>query len=240
MSAKGVFITGTDTGVGKTVTAALVVRALKQRGVDVGVMKPVETGCETIYGMLMPLDGSFLRAMAETDDDIEHIVPVRYRHPLAPLVAADLEERPLDLLKIRDAFAALAGRHEFLVVEGAGGLLVPVARRQGIYYMSDLAVDMALPLLIVARPTLGTINHTLLTVEHALRKGLDLRGVIINASSPPQGGIAETTNPEALREVCPVPVLGPLPYTEDLTKKGLDRLALTALNVVTAVADLLL
>ncbi|MEW5745369.1 MAG: dethiobiotin synthase [Nitrospirota bacterium] len=234
---KGVFITGTDTGVGKTIIAALVIRLLRQRGVRAGVMKPIETGCESIYGALMPKDGTYLRAMAEADDSIDLVTPLRFRYPLAPLVAAELEEKPVDLSRVMSAYEALSKRYEFLVVEGAGGLLVPIARdasplpaphHGSPYFMRDLARDMELPLVIVARATLGTINHTLLTVEHALSEGLNVLGVIINYSSPGAGGIAEKTNPDALRELCPVPILGTVPYIEGITRGILDTLALTA------------
>ncbi|MFZ5997427.1 MAG: dethiobiotin synthase [Nitrospirota bacterium] len=231
MRYKGVFITGTDTGVGKSVAAACIIRALLRKGVKVGAMKPIETGCENIYGRLMPLDGTLLRTMAEMDDPVDLIVPARFAYPLAPLVAAELEDRTVDLDAIMNAYTTLSKKYEFLVVEGAGGLLVPITKRQGargegqeVYFMEDLIKDLQLPVVIVARATLGTINHTLLTVDHAASAGLNVIGVIINHSSPSRNNDAERTTPVVLKELCPVPVLGVLPYLDSIAPGTIDEL----------------
>lgn len=244
---KGIFITGTDTGVGKTIVSAAIIRALIKKGVKAGAMKPVETGCtpelrvksrELRAKKLIPSDGMFLKDMAEMDDSLDLIAPVRFEHPLAPMVAAELEKRPIGIKKIIDAYEALSKKYDFMVVEGVGGLLVPISKRQRAkgkrqkaYFVSDLIKDLKLPVIIVARPTLGTINHTLLTVNQALREGLNVLGVIINRHMPPTGDIAEKTNPEVLKELCPVPIIGMLPYVEDITKKNIENTAIKHLEV---------
>lgn len=231
---KGIFITGTDTGVGKTIVSAAIIRALVKNGIKVGVMKPVETGCARteIRGeneSLIPSDGMFLKEMAEMDDAIDLIVPVRYEHPLAPMVAADLENRPVDLDRIYRTYHILSEKYEFMIVEGAGGLLVPITRiknkKKKAYYMSDLIKDLKIPMIIVTRPVLGTINHTLLTINESIREGINVVGIVINYSYKAENNAAEKTNPDVLRELCPVPILGILPYVEDIKLKSIEKLS---------------
>lgn len=174
--AAGIFVTGTDTGVGKTVVACALARALRGRGVDVGAFKPCETG----VGPAGPLDALALRAASGADDPIEVICPQPFPLAAAPSVAAAALGREVDLPAIRTAATRLMTRHAFLVAEGAGGLLVPLAPG---YAMADLARELGLPLLVVARAALGTINHTLLTLEAAERRGLPLAGVVISHAS---------------------------------------------------------
>ncbi|MBI5212142.1 MAG: dethiobiotin synthase, partial [Nitrospirae bacterium] len=236
---KGVFITGTDTGVGKTIVSAAIIRALIKKGVKAGAMKPIETGCIKARGkgqrakgkgkILIPSDGMFLKNMAEMNDSIDLITPVRFEHPLAPMVASKIEKRPIEIKKIFDAYKTLSKKYDFMVVEGVGGLLVPIikrqrakGKRQEAYFIGDLIREMKLSVIVVARPTLGTINHTLLTVNHALREGLNVLGVIINCHMPLTGDIAGKTNPEVLKKLCPVPIIGMLPYIEDIKKKNIE------------------
>ena len=170
----GVFVTGTDTGVGKTVAACALVRGLRDRGLDVGVMKPIETGVDAAAG---PLDAIALSAAAGDPDPLDRVCPVRFALPAAPCVAAEDEGKKVDLEPVREAFGELASKHDWMVVEGAGGVLVPTTPDAT---MTDLAKELGLPVLLVARPALGTINHTRLCVEETLRRGLDLVGVIIS------------------------------------------------------------
>ncbi len=255
---KGIFITGTDTGVGKTIVSAAIIRALIKKGVKAGAMKPIETGCIKARGkgqrakgkgqekILIPSDGMFLKDMAGMDDPIDLIAPVRFEHPLAPMVAAELELGVKSdefgvkgLKKIFNAYKTLLKKYDFMVVEGVGGLLVPIikrqrakGKRQEAYFVSDLIREMKLSVIVVARPTLGTINHTLLTVNHALREGLNVLGVIINFNNPPENSLAEKTNPEVLKKLCPVPIIGMLPYIKDITKKNIENAALKHLEVI--------
>ncbi|MGO9612977.1 MAG: dethiobiotin synthase [Dissulfurispiraceae bacterium] len=231
--AKGVFITGTDTGVGKTFAAAVLIRALIKKGIKVGAMKPVETGCLNRAGNLIPADGMFLKSLAQMDATIDLVSPIRFEHPLAPMVASELEGKAVELGKITDSYHTLSEQYSFMVVEGAGGLLVPIVRikqegehgDQGVYFMVDLMRELRLPVIVVTRPTLGTINQTLLTVNHALRAGLEVIGVLINDAQAPGNTLAEETNPRALKELCPVPILGILPHINDVTLNAIDAVA---------------
>ncbi|HKK52634.1 MAG TPA: dethiobiotin synthase [Myxococcota bacterium] len=188
---RGLFVTGTDTGVGKTRVGCALARGLREAGVDVGVMKPAETGVPATG----PEDANALRAAAGVDDPIELICPLRFALPAAPEVAARAEDREAPLGPVHEAFETLSSRHAFMLVEGAGGLLVPFDAQTD---MSDLARALDLPVLIVARAALGTINHTRLTLEAAEARGLDVLGVVISHADGPLSD-ADALNLEFLR-----------------------------------------
>jgi dethiobiotin synthetase len=202
----GLFVSGTDTGVGKTVVAAGLARLLADRGLDVGVMKPAETDVPADADW--PADAGTLVRAARVDDPVDDVVPYRFADPLAPLVAARREGRPVDPAVIADRYAALAARHERMIVEGAGGITVPVA--EGLDY-AGLALRLGLVALVVARPALGTLNHTFLTVHYARSHGLPVLGVVLCACPTDGEDVAERTNPAMIREMCGVPILGRVP-----------------------------
>lgn len=207
---KGIFITGTDTGVGKTVVTAGLAAALRHARVDVGVMKPVETGCPEGPNGRRGLDADFLARSAGVADHPDLVCPYRLRDPLAPSIAAELEGVTLDLEHIRDAYRTLAARHEIVLVEGAGGLSVPIRED---YLMAHLARDLDLPLLVVARPSLGTLNHTFLTVRYAESLGLRVLGAVISNMPPAdRRDLAERTNPELLPRLAGVPLIATLQH----------------------------
>ncbi|HEY5600127.1 MAG TPA: dethiobiotin synthase [Candidatus Manganitrophaceae bacterium] len=212
-SPKGIFIIGTDTGVGKTVIAGAIARFLVSQGVDVGVMKPIETGCRRRGGKLIPADGSYLRAAARVEDPLGLITPYPYQYPLAPWVASIREKRRIHFKKIRSAYEQLRRAHSFLIVEGVGGLLVPLTAKSDLL---DLILFLELPVLLVARSGLGTINHTLLTIQYGSQQGLQFQGILLNRTTP-QETLADKTNPETLRRRTGLPLLGCFPYFE---KKG--------------------
>lgn len=210
---KAVFITGTDTGVGKTIVSAAIAWILKQSGKKVAVMKPVQTG--TDLGGLIDIE--FVQKVIGTDYPLEEVCPYRFPHPVAPSVAAKLAGVEIDLEKIKSAFYKLAENHDVVVVEGAGGLLVPITDD---YLMSDLAFDLELPLVVVARPSLGTLNHTLLTVECAQARRLKVLGIVIN-KFPSDPDIAERTNPELIIKMAGKPIVGVLPFDPEISvEKG--------------------
>ncbi|MFH0813865.1 MAG: dethiobiotin synthase [Pseudomonadota bacterium] len=211
---RGLFITGTDTGVGKTMVAGGLAAVLREDGFDVSVMKPAETGClMDDRGMLLPADGEFLRHMSGTKEPLERIVPYRFKEPLAPAVAAELEGITIDIDKVVKIFEAQSNRHEFVLVEGAGGLLVPFYRD---FLILDLINLLKLPILIISRASLGTINHTLLTVRCAQAANIPVAGIVINNVSP-EKSIAAKTNPEVIARLTDAPIRGILPYRRDLT-----------------------
>ena len=208
----GIFITGTDTGVGKTVVAAGLALVLKERGLRVGVMKPVATGCKGGDQHLVSEDAVYLLEAAENEFPAL-TNPSRFRNPLAPHIAATLEKKEVDLKKIHRSFQELQKHYDFVIVEGIGGLLVPLTKN---YFVANLIREFQLPLVIVARANLGSINHTLLTVDAALIRGFEIRGIIFNLIPSVNCSLAEMTNPKAIHELSGIPVLGSLPEMQDL------------------------
>lgn len=207
--AKGIFITGTDTGVGKTYVAAGIAGRLASSGMDTGVMKPAETGCRTRGGKLIPSDALVLMQAAGVRDPLSLVNPYKFRGPLAPAVAAEKERKRINIKRILAAFNELSKRHEFMIVEGAGGIMVPLWKE---FLYLDLAQALRLPVVIVARPGLGTINHTLLTVSALRGRGLAVEGVVINYQRRWKQGLVEKTNPRVMEKLSGTPVLGTVPY----------------------------
>ncbi|NQU10607.1 dethiobiotin synthase, partial [bacterium] len=154
-------------------------------------------------------DAEIYRRLLGKEVPLDLLNPIYLRHPLAPSVAARREHRRIDLRAIRRAYSTVATRYSPLLVEGAGGLLVPIRRD---YFVADLARDLKLSLLIVARLGLGTINHTLLTVRQAQVMGLTVRGIILNDLGGGRRGLAERTNIHTVPELCGVPLLGVVPH----------------------------
>ena len=204
----GLFITGTDTSVGKTLITAGIAAALRDRGIDVGVMKPIETACSSRRGRLVPLDAVTLREASGSHDKLDLINPYRFREPLAPMVAAERAGQRIDIRRVVEQFLHLARQHHVVLVEGAGGLLVPITEKVSFL---DLAVLLRLPLLVVIGSRLGALNHARLTVETALRARLEVAGAILNHPSADRSP-ARRTNLLALRRLLPVPVLAEIPH----------------------------
>ena len=203
---KSIIITGTDTGVGKTVITAALALSLKNTGLNVGVMKPLQSG-SSLPGLT---DIEFLRmVLGETSpDDCVY----SFEAPLSPHAAAALSGETIDIDRIKSAYGRIASARDVVLVEGAGGLLVPILED---YLMADLARNLSLPLLVVARPGLGTVNHTSLTIECARMRGLAVLGVVINAF-PDSPGLAEKMNPSAIKKQTGAPLLGVNPEDPSL------------------------
>jgi len=201
--AAGIFVTGTDTGVGKTVVACALIAALRERGLKVGAMKPIETG----VGADGPLDAIALQAAAGGSDPLDVVCPQQFALPAAPNVAARAEHREVDLARIDAAFARVKSDRDCVIVEGAGGLLVPIGPA---FTMAELARRLDLPLLVVARASLGTINHTCLTLEVAASGGLRVLGVVISHAAGPLSA-ADGSNLAGLKEILGDQLVGEIP-----------------------------
>jgi dethiobiotin synthetase len=197
------FITGTDTAVGKTFVACALAHALRARGRRVAVMKPVETGVES-----EPEDALRLRAAAADPAPLDVICPYRLRAPLAPALAARVEGVTIDIERLTALVARRAAAADVLLVEGAGGLLVPLAGRTT---WAELAARCALPLLIVGANRLGTINHCALTARAAMASGLAVRGVVLSQRDR-EADPSAATNAAAVHDLTGLPVLGVLAH----------------------------
>jgi dethiobiotin synthetase len=197
------FLTGTDTNVGKTYVATLLVRALRQAGLDTVGLKPICCGERE--------DAEALHEAADGVLNLNDVNPVWLRTPAAPYTAAMIENRAIDLALIRETFTRVRAAHRSVIVEGVGGWLVPIGRD---YLVRDLAVEMNLPVAVVVANRLGAINHTLLTIESIRASGLDCAGIILNQSAQVVAAeqIAIATNRAIIEELARVPVLFDLAY----------------------------
>jgi dethiobiotin synthetase len=221
MKLKPVLVSGTDTGVGKTKIACDLARALVQRGFSVGVMKPVETGCESSGTQLVPADALALRAASTCRAPLEIICPYRYREPLAPVAAAEADHAPSpDLGVIRNCFAVLAESHDVVLVEGAGGLAVPITWKEN---YADLALQLSLNLILVIGNRLGCINSTVLTLDYATRRGLRISGYALNDMNS-QATPATATNAGVLQRLVSVECLGEVHFGCSLSTESLERI----------------
>ncbi len=209
---RGLFVTATDTGVGKTEIACALVRGWRARGLDVGAMKPAQSGHDPGAAS----DADRLREAAGAQDPAELVCPYTFAAPLAPAVAARLEGKSVSLATVLDAAHALARRHAALVVEGAGGLLTPLTERET---YADLAVALGAPALVVARAGLGTVNHAALTCEALRRRGVPVLGVVLNRTAP-GGDPSEPYNAAEIERLAGVPVLAALPYQPDIAARA--------------------
>lgn len=190
---KGILITGIDTGVGKTYTALQLINAAQTSELRVSAMKPFETGCTVKGKNLIPQDAVQLMNKCGTAD-IDMVNQYRLKAPTAPFIAAMLEHKIIDLKKVFRAYAALASRSDIIIVEGAGGLLVPITKD---FSFADLAKELSLMIVVVSSNKLGVINHTMLTVDCITSHGLKLLGVVLN-NIDRKDDIAKTTNARAL------------------------------------------
>lgn len=209
---KGIFVTGTDTGVGKTMVCAALAHFLTERGLKVGVMKPAESGVSdpTDLGD----DGKLLQWAANSHDSMEEISPYRLRAPLSPAQAAEKDNCFIDFASLVATAHTLGKRHDFLIIEGAGGLMTPLS---GGLLIADLAKAIGLPLLVVTTARLGTLNQTLLTIFAAQQMGIPVAGYMINRM-PSQPDEAAETAPHALSSLASADILGVLPEVD-----GADR-----------------
>lgn len=219
MSCAGLIVVGTDTGVGKTFVSVAIGWRLRDVGVRVGVYKPAASGAESTSTGPVWTDVRDLSAAVGDSFPAARICPQCFVAPLAPPVAARLEGRTVDDALLIDGLRWWFDQVDALVVEGVGGLLSPLSESHTI---ADFAALAGLPLLVVGRLGLGTINHTLLTVEAALTRDLPVAGVVLNQSSPGEPDLAAATNPQELARRLPVPLLGVIPHTSTADLLRLD------------------
>jgi dethiobiotin synthetase len=212
MHPPGLFITGTDTGVGKTCVAAMIARSLAAAGRRVGVYKPAASGCRREGGRLVSEDALALWEAAGRPGELDRVCPQCFEAPLAPHLAAEAEGKRLDPALLRSGLDYWRERSEILLVEGAGGLMSPLGEEE---YVADLAYDFGFPLVIVTRNVLGTINATLQTLITAavFREGLAVAGVVLNHPGPPAtDDVSLATNRRELAARCVPPLLAEVGY----------------------------
>jgi dethiobiotin synthetase len=215
----GLFITGTDTGVGKTYVAALIARALAAAGRRVGVYKPAASGCRAEIGKLISDDAVALWNAAGRPGELDRVCPQCFATPLAPHLAAAVEGKSLDAGLLREGLEYWRQRSDVLLVEGAGGLMSPMGEKE---YVADLAHDFGFPLLVVSRNVLGTINQTLQTLiaASAYRGGIAVAGVVLNNPNLMTDDASLQTNYKELVARCSAPVLAEIAHGADSFDAG--------------------
>ncbi len=204
----GLFVTGTDTGVGKTVVAGAIGRWFHRRGNRVGVCKPVATGCVRRREGLVSEDAEFLAHASDARFPLDVICPLRYAEPLAPAIAAERAKQPVDWESVQRSLKIMSLDADVMIVEGVGGVRVPIDEKTTVL---DVARWLQLPAIVVVRPGLGTINHTILTVESLRTAGVRVAGVVINRYPAESASVAEETNGRAIERWGKVSVLCTVP-----------------------------
>lgn len=208
---KGIFIIGTDTDVGKSVITAGLVYLLRKHGYNGISYKAVQSGGIEVDGGLMSADAQFVKLVAGLDEDQESINGYCLKTPVSPHLAAKLEGIKLDKKVILKKYQDLCRKYDYVIAEGSGGLVVPLVDEG--YMVYDFVKDIDLPVVIVARTGVGTINHTVLTVKYAQQVGLEIKGIIMNGY---RGSIAEEDNVKMVEKLTGVPVIGIIDRLEDI------------------------
>ncbi|MCF7957345.1 MAG: dethiobiotin synthase [Phycisphaerae bacterium] len=215
---RGLFVTGTDTNIGKTMVTGAISRVLYESGVSVGVFKPIASGCRLCREGLVSDDAQFLAHCANSPFSLEQINPIRYSPPLTPSVAAEITQKPIDWAALQLAWANMMRENELVLVEGVGGVMVPL---EDDYMVLDMMCDMGLPVLIVSQNKLGTINQTLLTIEACRSRGLEIIGIVFNAYQADGADKAQESNARVIEALSQVKVLTVIPYEkESCVEKG--------------------
>jgi dethiobiotin synthetase len=223
----GLFVTGTDTSIGKTVLSALLLAELRRRDINAAPMKPIQTGCleldtghstpdqaSSIKHQVPDLDYSLSMASMEVDPETyQTMSPYQFEPACSPHLAAEMAGTEIDMAEMVIAARALMSDYDFVVAEGAGGIVVPLNRRET---MLDLMQALKFPVLLAARPGLGTINHSLLSIRTLRAEGLDIAGVVFVASTDKEFTFIEEDNVNTIEQFGKVPVLGTIPYCPQL------------------------
>ena len=225
---KGLFVTGTDTGVGKTLIAGAIAKILSDKGLKVGVFKPIATGCHRRWEGLVSIDSEFLAHCANSDLSLATITPVGYVTPAAPIVSAACDGSAIDFDRIAAAYKDICESSEIVIVEGIGGVRVPLTIE---FDLLDLAVEFGLPVVIIARPNLGTINHTLMTIDCVRAAELKIAGVVINGYDATKAAVAEDTAEQVITQCSGVNVLSVVPFDEtvDIEEPNLGEMIVPSL-----------
>ena len=217
MPSKGLFITGTDTGVGKTVVSAALLTWLRSRGIRTGVMKPAETGVDPECSSAANSDALFLMECGKVGDDLSEVSPIRLKPAASPYQASLIENRIIDPSIILSAFRTLTERHDWMIVEGVGGVRVPITRE---YEVLHLMKDLGLPAVIVSRYRVGTLNHTLMTLDSLKKEGVPIKGVVFNETGPDIPDAIEQDQPSLIKALSDIPVLGTMPGIQNLNTQS--------------------
>ncbi|MCQ2090776.1 MAG: dethiobiotin synthase [Fibrobacter sp.] len=208
---KGYFVTATGTDVGKTFVTALLVKKWRDSGIDAGYYKAALSGAELRNGTWVAGDADYVKRIANLPDSQEELVSYVYKEAVSPHLAARKEGNPVELFKVCADFSAATKRHEFVFVEGSGGIICPIRYDDKKLFLADIMQELRLPLLIVTTAALGSINACVLTVEYARARGLDIRGIIVNRYGMSGNMQMEDDNIFMMQELTGLPILARIP-----------------------------
>lgn len=213
-----IFITGTDTDVGKTIVTAGLAAVMQSLGYQTGIYKPVQTGCVVKNGSLVAPDLEFIKNI---DPNIITKSTYNFKEPIAPALAAEMEGVKISRQAFVNDYNELRNKCEFVIVEGAGGILCPITND---FFIKDLAKLLDTPMVVVTKPSLGTVNHTLLTLQAARAAKIDVRGVIISNYDKNAEDISEKNAPWMISRYSNERILGTLPNVVENGKLNPERL----------------
>jgi len=224
----GLFIAGTDTGAGKTLIAGAIARILTETGVKVGVFKPIATGCHRSWEGPVSYDTEFLCYCANSDLSLATITPAGYLTEAEPVASSAREGKPIDFEKIADAYKQICEHSSIVIVEGLGGVRVPLTIE---FDLLDLAIEFGLPVVIVARARAGMINHALMTIDCVRAAKLKIAGIVINGYNATESTMADEMAKEIISQCSGVDVLSVVPFDEtvDIQEPNLGELIIPTL-----------
>lgn len=216
---KGIFITGTDTDVGKTIVTAGIMHLLRSNGYKAIYFKAALSGAIEQEGNIIPGDTKLVSDVSCLNESYENITPYVYKTAVSPHLAARIENNPINIVEIKEKYSYLKEKYDYIVAEGSGGIVCPLINDQrGLYLLQDLIIDLNMNLIVVARAGLGTINHTVLTIRYIESLGIKVKGIIINEY---ENSLMCNDNIELIKTITKAPILGILGHIKDLDDKDL-------------------
>ncbi|WP_058486603.1 dethiobiotin synthase [Defluviitalea phaphyphila] len=227
--AKGVFIVGTDTDVGKTIITAGLIYVLRSNGYNTSYFKGALSGALEKENMLIPQDTKIVSEVSNLKEDYNNITPYVYKTAVSPHLAAKIENKPIKLNVIKEKYSYLKEKYDYIVAEGSGGIICPlIDDKRGLYTLENLIKDLKMSVIIVARAGLGTINHTVLTVEYIKKIGINIKGIIINNYKEE---ILYDDNIQMIEKLTKVPIIGKFKYIENLENNLVENIRKNAEEV---------
>lgn len=220
--AKGIFIVGTDTDIGKTVITAGLMYVLRSKGYNAVYFKAALSGALEIDNELIPGDTKLVSDVSKLEEPYENITPYVYRTGVSPHLAARLENNPMDLDIVREKYAYLKEKYDFIITEGSGGIVCPlIDDERGVYTIGNLIKDLNMSVIIVASAGLGTINHTMLTAKYIENLGIKIKGIIINKY---EKSLFYDDNIEMIEKITKLPIIAKLENIKDMNDNEIEAI----------------
>jgi len=224
--AKGVFIVGTDTDVGKTVVTAGIMHVLRSNGYNATYFKAALSGAIEFNNELIPGDTKFVSEVGNLKEAYENITPYVYKTAVSPHLASKLENKPIDLDVIREKYNYLKGKYDYIIAEGSGGIICPlIDDERGLYTLENLIKELNMGVIIVARAGVGTINHTVLTVKYIESLGINIKGIIMNRYTE---NLICNDNINLIEKLTKIPVIARLTNIENQQENMIQTLRINA------------